>query len=375
MAFVWRYADKVWSGPFLMLALQSVTFLAGTHGLLARVLSPTRAAIVAVTVLLLPPVLTPMAPVWKDAQMAGFLLAGTAALLSDKRGWRIAGYVLLFAATAVRHNALAATLPIVILLFECRRSGWRRYMLAACVWVSITLAAMLFNRLLTNDDQHPWHTSIALFDIAGVVRYSGETDDVVLRRLLEGTPLVARDNITARFRARYLPSAHHQLWHDDGRVFDEPTLAQTGSVARSWVRCITSYPGAFLEHRWALGVRVLGLAGTPSGTVFHDDVAPSRTPLQHGWLAAMRAIRKTIVFRPYLYLALAIAFLVMAGARLPAALLASGILCEVSVVLTAPSTDFRYSHWMIVTTVIAGVMIFVQRYRGSRPAEHRADDA
>lgn len=364
MAFPWRYLDMIWAGTLPMLVVQTVAFLAGAYGILARALTPLRAAVVAVLVLLFPPVMTTLAPVWKDAVMAGFLLAGTAALLATRVRWRLAGCLLLFVATAVRHNALAATLPLVVLLFQWRWTGWRRYALAVGVWLAITASAALVNRALTSADQHPWHSSTALFDLAGVVRYAGETDDAALRDLLAGVPLVVHDDIAAKVRALYSPRGHHQLWHDDGRVFDEPTRAQTAAVTRAWLRAITRHPGAFLAHRLAVTRRLLGLTGIAAAPVFHDTIIPSRTPLQHGWVRALASLRDSFLFRPWMYLVFACALLAMCRARLPLALLASGLACEASIVLTAPSTDYRYSHWMIVTTVLAAILIFVDRYRG-----------
>src|SRR5204863_4843679 len=82
MAVMWRVTDAIVAGPFPMLVIQSCAFLLGLAALLRHVLAPRRAAIVAAVVLLLPPVLTPMAVIWKDSQMAGFLVAGIACLLS-----------------------------------------------------------------------------------------------------------------------------------------------------------------------------------------------------------------------------------------------------------------------------------------------------
>ena len=112
-----------------MLVIQTVTFLLGVNGILRRTLAPLAAAITSVCVLLFFPVFAPMAVVWKDSQMAGYLLAGIACMLSPKRGWRVVGCVLLVLATAQRYNALAATLPLVLGLFEWRRglSRWKRY--------------------------------------------------------------------------------------------------------------------------------------------------------------------------------------------------------------------------------------------------------
>jgi hypothetical protein len=80
MSAYWRLLDAFISGPILMLLLQSTLFLGGLYVIMKRVLSPKGAAIAASAILLFPPVMTTMAVIWKDSQMAGFLVAGAACL-------------------------------------------------------------------------------------------------------------------------------------------------------------------------------------------------------------------------------------------------------------------------------------------------------
>jgi hypothetical protein len=368
MAFLWRYTDKLWSGTFPMLVLQSATFLLGAYVLLARLLAPRRAAIMAVGVLLFPPIFTPMAVIWKDSQMAGYVLAGAAAILSPKLGWKLAGCVLIFVATAIRHNAIAATLPIVFFLFTCRGwTGWRRYAAAAAVWVAITGAASVANRKLTTSREFPWHNSVALFDIAGIALYSHELDDAKLREMLEGVPLAIETGIAKRLRYLHFPDAWWQLNHGEERVFDLPRKDQLDGIARAWKRLVVAYPRAFLYHRLLVFRELIGFTRPPPAPVWYGQPAttPSSTPVQYAWFATLEALDESPLFRVFIYLAISFALLAMCRARLPFALLASGLTCELSLLAAAPSSDYRYSHWMIVTTVVAGILIFVQRYRGS----------
>ena len=162
MAVLWNLVDFVIAGPFGMLVLQSVTFVAGAYLVLGRVLSPRRAAAIAVTVLLVPPIAALMAVVWKDCLMSGLLLLGCGLLLGDRRRSRIAGVALIFAADLVCYHAIAATLPILVLL--C----WREPVLAGfgthlrsgargiVVWLAITAAALGANVLLTQRSADHW---------------------------------------------------------------------------------------------------------------------------------------------------------------------------------------------------------------------------
>jgi hypothetical protein len=85
MAWLWHFVDKVIAGPFGMLLLQTTAFLAGLYLLLERAMSPRRAAITASLMFVFPPILTPMAAIWKDCLMAGMFLLGITAMFDDRR--------------------------------------------------------------------------------------------------------------------------------------------------------------------------------------------------------------------------------------------------------------------------------------------------
>jgi hypothetical protein len=175
MAAVWRALDALVPGPFLMLLLQGITFLAGSYLVLRRALSPRAASVIAALVLLFPPVLSPMAFVWKDSLMAGCLLLGTALVLQPSRGWRVAGLACYALATAVKYNAFAATLPLVVLLFQWRATdGWRRYAIATAAWLGVSAAAAGANAALVDQSMHFWHSSLAVADIVGVIAHADE---------------------------------------------------------------------------------------------------------------------------------------------------------------------------------------------------------
>jgi hypothetical protein len=78
---------------------------------------------------------------------------------------------------------------------------------------------------------------------------------------------------------------------------------------------------------------------------------------------------ETPLFRPYLYVAIALLLLVLAVRdRLTLALVISGLNYELSFFPTAGAPDSRYSHWMITCTCIAAVLLFAQRLRRGLPA-------
>ena len=379
MAVLWRHVDRLISGPFGMLVLQTGALLFGLDALLQRVLRPRAAAVVAGLILLFPPILAPMGVIWKDSQMAGYLLAGTGLLMSPRWAKRALGSVLFLVATAMRYNAAAATLPIIVLLVDWGGTRWRRYLVAAAVWLAITVAAFGTNRVLAERQEHAWHSSLAIMDIVGTIRYVNShawPSDADYERVLEGTSLVVHRDIRKWCRWWYVPQMHWPMSHGEQRIFDPPTSdAQRDAIAKAWWRVVSAQPRAYLRHRWRVFEEVLGSSSDElMGPVWESFVEmPSQVPLvdaptrhsslQTRWLAANAWVATTFLFRPRFYLIVALALLCLARSRIALAIVASGVCYEASLFFVAPSADFRYSHWMIVCTVAGSIMVLASRLR------------
>jgi hypothetical protein len=128
MAALWRGVELFIGGPFGMLLAQTIGLVLGANWILRDRLSPHAAALGALVVAWFPPILTVTGVVWKDGQMAGYLMLGIAALCSPRPRVRWLGVLAIFLASAVRHNAPAATLAPLVLLWRPsseERSGSR----------------------------------------------------------------------------------------------------------------------------------------------------------------------------------------------------------------------------------------------------------
>jgi hypothetical protein len=394
MGVLWGAVDALIPGPFGMLVIQVSCFLAGAYLLLARRMSERAAAITAVVVMLAPPVSAVLGVIWKDSQMLGFLTLGTALLLSSRRGVRVAGLGLVFAATAMRYNAPFVTLPLVVLLFEWRpRMRWyARYGIALAAWLGITLAANVANTRLADDHIDPWHDGIALFDITGTLRYAPELSDDELRQALEGTPLLVHDAIQATARGvqrpedldehtlltfgsgEYVPA----LWVTALHLFAPPqTDAQRAAIGRAWRTIVLGHLGAFATYRWHVTrERIhLGDRTTPSATYiwFTDvlDAESSARATEHNAVPSklqaklrtwMIAVGDSLLFRPWIYLAILVVMLAFAWRdRLTLALALSGLANEAALFLIAPTIDYRYSIWLVLSTLLVVAMLVASR--------------
>ncbi|HEU4729859.1 MAG TPA: hypothetical protein VFT22_18310 [Kofleriaceae bacterium] len=394
MDLLFRWADYVIPGPFLLLVVQSAALLLGLHRVLRRALSERGAAWATLGCYLYPPVMLVMVVIWKDCVMAGFLALGIGALLDDRRWVRVLALAALVVASAVRYNAFAATLPAVVLLFEWRPGApWlRRYAISFCAWLAITLAAFAINRALTDRPMYLWQSTLAVYDIVGTLNYvDGEASDAELEQLLAGTDLRVHRDIHKTMRALYSPTNFiailvdptHPLWSLPINGTEPAPEPVRDAVTRAWWGVVTRHPGAYLRHRLAVTGAVLSLGHMhAAGVVTRRDafryfdvvhqmgLGTGWSPLQDRWTHAMnRLARGTPLFAPWLYLLASLVLIALALRQRDAlAILLSGVVYEATLVPLAASHDYRYSHWMILTTCVAAILVIARRRAARSPA-------
>ena len=388
MAATWSIVDYVIAGPIGMLVIQSVCFLVGTY-LIARMrLSARGAAIVASLVLWFPITATTMAVIWKDSQMAGYLMLGTGLLLSSKRSVRVLALGLVWMATAMRWNALAMTFPIVTLLFVWNPAyrWWRRYAISIATWIAITLSVQVASSALITRNAHLWQSGMALLDIVGTLRYAPDLPDADVRVLLDYTPLVPDHEIQSKVRVPIEDwNFAASLWDVTNAFFRVPeNQAERVALSRAWKRIVLAHPSAYLHYRWKIFAQVLQFPEVPdaarSSAVYQwftdiQDPFGSAQAIDHtataSWLQdqlrrLMWWFGSTWLFQSYIYFFLAILLLPMCrGDREAFALLTSGIVGEGALFIVAPITDWRYSFWLVVSCGLGAILIFARRLRPS----------
>lgn len=390
ISLLWAVVDYFVAGPVGMLVIQSTCFIAGLYLVMRRVFAPRRAAWVTIAVFLIPPVFVPFGVIWKDPLMAAFLMLGFVALLSPRRGLRLAGLVAMFAATAVRYNALAATMPAIILLFEWRPGmHWlKRYAIAALAWFAVTFGALKLNEALTDHKMYGWHT-LAVYDIVGTLAFLDEDlSDDRLRTLFAGTDLLTPRDIHAMARELYtprdyLPITGHEsktMWALPINGIVPPPEGQRTAITRAWKETLSTYPVAYLKHRMTVMGEVVGLGvSRASGAIakrqFRWPEAATALGLGSGWSkvqhkltrAYVFVVRHTPLFTVWMYIVVSLLLLPLAFRhRDVLALLLSGLGLEASLFVLAPTPDYRYSHWMVTCTIICAIILGVRRYRTSR---------
>jgi hypothetical protein len=376
MAVLWHYLDHVVAGPLGMLVVQTASFLAGAYLVLRRHLAPRLAAVVAGLVLWFPPVGSTMAVIWKDSQMAGFAVLGAGLLLSERRTVRLAGLASLLAASLMRHNGFTVTFAIIVIGFAwspALRSVWR-YAIAVATWLAITAAASLVSAALTDVESHPWHETLALFDLTGTLRFAPPLSDAELRPILDGVPVVVSRDLQAKAIEVYSPIDAHFKVIDGGFLATPATPDQRAAVARAWQSLVRGYPGAYLWHRTLAFRELLRLSDRPPELLvqtFRNDASPLQLPALAGAQRFERRLAHrllpTLLFRPWIYVAL---LLVLSPLwirdRTMLGLAASGLTSEAALFFASPTPDFRYSLWLVVTALLVTPMAIAASARRRR---------
>ena len=387
MAALWQVLDNIIPGPILMLVLQVTCFQFGAYLVARHFVSKRVAAAIASGLLIFPPVAIVMAVIWKDCQMAAFLMLGTGLLMTTTRRSQLGGLAAMIVGTAMRHNALAITFPIVLVLFTWSPTHrwWQRYPLAFVVWLGLTLAAGRINNKLTVHDRHLWQQSLAVLDITGTLRYADPISDAELTKTLEGTPLAVHAHLQGIAQLDYPRnlSATGGLWWVTWTLFDEPiSAAERDAITRAWKAIVLHNPYAYLTYRWAVFRDVVQLRyrdPQSAAYVWFVDVTDvygtiettGQTAVPGAIQALLRegalAIGTSWLFRVCVYLGLALLFVpfVLRDRRL-LALLGSALSNDAALFLITPSPDYRYSFWLVLATVFTGALLIARR-AGLRP--------
>jgi hypothetical protein len=375
MAAEWGVLDRIVSGPILMLFVQGSVFLAGLYHLLKHMLSPVRAAWLACAVLLFPPVLTPMAVIWKDSQMVSFLVAGAAALLHPRLRVRIGGLALIAFACSLRHNALAAAAPLVFFLFEWRPGGSWLKRIGILIGATVLTLGATFAATKVLTAQHVRLTPV-FQDVVGMVAFTDQRTDDEMRELLRGTPLLVNEAIQTHAVMLYEMRGAWRITQGADPMFSYPTNeAEWAALSRVWKELAFSDPYAYFASHCDTYGRLIGFSEPSRAPVWNlfleDGEAMWRVEHHASWSRAQQWLGRAFValaihtplFTPYVYAVVALVLLVLVCRdRLSLALLTSGLLYQLSFFPFGADPDYRYSHWMITSVLLACIVMFKRRW-------------
>jgi hypothetical protein len=397
MTVYWRVIEIFMRGPFPLLVLQTTLWTFGLYRILRLRFGGRASAWTTMGIMLFPPILTPMAPVWKDAQMAALLIAGF--VLAMRPSWkaRIAGIVMLATAAAVRDNAIAAVPPMLLVIMASW--GLRRKLViigaGAALCIAMFASALYVNEKAKDVNDYILYSTTMLHDLAGTICYADPLTDDEVRDILNGVKLIPvpdRD-LHAKFCKEYTPRVYFGLIFGgvDHNIFTvAPQQLERDARKAAWERLLREHTHAYLTHRWHVMKELLGLtqhepwepvcqtfgANDAHLAAVGHDASHSQFQQKLGqWF--MKKWTPTILYRPWFYAILSLIVLVYAAFTrrgLIAALVGSGLLYEATFFIGTAAPDWRYSHWMVTMCCLSLAMIFGERFRGAaRSKAHRED--
>lgn len=422
MAWLWRHLDAVVAGPLLMMVTQIGLLLIALHVFARAALdcgSRGRKLFVLLT-LWIPPISGIIGVVWKDVWMSCLLLLGFGFALSIRHRQDartrylnfLAGTCALLGALLFRHNAVFAALPVLVFSAwgllgtggAFRRGALRRGALALGAGIIATLvllgATTAANRALTTQREYPVQ-SLLLFDVAGI---SVLTDHAVFDAVSHQIPRIMRgqDRVSiAALRSGYYPSTWTPLvFVPDSPLAIAVSAEEVDALKSLWKNAIIGAPAAYFAHRASVFRELIGAHAGPLFAPVYFGI-PTSSPdyavvkeaftevfeIEPGKAATVQRLLRNglafsatlVIYRPWFWLGLNVLLIGIAAvvSVRRAALVAvgmSGLLYELAFFFIAPSADYRYSHWLVLSTwvllaaLMAEVLPKLKRNRASPPA-------
>ena len=282
MALMWALTEPVLPGPGGPFLLQVSLYWAALATLAALCLRRALAqAAVVLAIGFAPPLFALLVHVWKDVALMAWLLAACAVLVLERRspaprrGLLVLAVLLLVVVGALRHNGLAAALPLVLY------AGWRWFGDAARIVPALGLGLLTFAVvavLAQVPAQHPrvervqfWPT-LALWDLAAV--------SIAENRMLIPESLHKQPLDVATLAQHFRPDVNVPLFAADllkvsvTEPYDDDELEQ---LRRVWLTLPLHHTRAYLQHRLRLTRALVGLQGT--GMPPPQDIMPGYTNL------------------------------------------------------------------------------------------------
>ena len=377
MAVLWRAIDWIAPGSLSMFLLTATLYWLG-FGAVALVAARRSLALALVTPLLalLPPAFVFVGMVWRDVLFGVIWLAAAALVLAvtESRArvrWPIQAIGLLLVALGVllRPNAIFAAPFLAAYVLWPLRFDLKRMAIVfvPAVALSYAIVPLTYYGLLHAKRQNALH-SILVFDLGGITHFSGENQ----------FPVDWSAEQTAQLRSTcYDPVRWDSYWHvppcpfvmqrlerPDDVIFGTPRLVE------AWRHALLAHPLAYLEHRATFMWQFLARSNLvlPVWDWQKPDASYGQRPAFKALVALHDALQPTLLFRPglWLILALAIGGFAWRARATPAGAFAIGVTASAAVYVLSffplgVAADFRYAYWCVLATLAGAVATVMAR--------------
>jgi len=395
MSLLWGLLDRIVPGPAGMLVLHNIIFWIGLSLFVYHLaLKPFWAAAAILLIGLSPPVFSLLSTIWKDVSMGSSLLLACGLLLrADRRDSKLAwamAFPLLWYASAVRHNAIIAVIPLVIWavliagkLFPSKgRRPWLSIAMRASSLVILLGATSAGANKLLSPEPSPFPLQqILAHDLVGV---SLETNTLHLPDYLTAE-LTSRDMIG--LQRLYTPNEVVPLFCCDGIGRFELTTDpdKFSHLWTEWRSTIPHHLGAYVRHRTKVFKSEFTIGRNTVCLPFWDGIERNSlnivfrpTGLNRSVMSILHRVKDGPLFWGWLYLVL---LAILLGAfwlgswpdRVLALLIGlSGVLYGLAYFFVSTTCDFRMHWWTVLTVFLLALIGIASWFNATRVTAHRS---
>jgi hypothetical protein len=392
MGVLWRLIDPIAPGGLSMFLLTITLYWFGFGALaLTALRRSTWLGVLTPLLAFTPPAFFFVGMVWRDILFGViWLAAAVLAFAAADRGAGIAcqktrvialvpaqALALLMVALGVllRPNAIfgapfLAAYIIWPLRFELKRMA---IVFVPAVVLFYALVPLTYYGLLDAKRQNPLH-SILVFDLGGITHFSGENQFPVSWSADQTAMLAGKCYDPVRWDSYWhvppCPFVMQRLERPDDVIFGTPRLV------KAWWCAVSAHPLAYLEHRATFMWQFLGRSNLvlPVWDWLDPASAYGHSPYFRPLVALHDALQPTLLFRPGLWLVLAVAVggFAWRARGTPAGAFAVGVTASAVVyVMTffvvGVAADFRYAYWCVLATLVGAVTAALARLSARPP--------
>lgn len=370
LTIMMSYLIKLHDGFQPVLVLQTLLF---TCGILLTLTKHSRALLAVVLLLLVtlsPPVFYWLGFIGVDSFMACWLIFAIGCLYrykeNNSRVFFWLGMAALYLGFATRHNGVFGVVPLLCWVLMPRT--WTRIAVIIVVTVGIFIGLnKVTDKIFRVQTEYPEQAGF-LYDMAAL---SVRTGTMLV------PPEFQRPGVSISMIQKQLDP------YNDGWLFWGPdsVIALTWDPAKvrhletSWMKAVLTHPVPYLAWRTDYFSKYLGLSAIELEPVIESCIVPNNlglVPVEsrlHLWtMDRGRAIDQSILFRPYLYLAILLVFIVQGiWARRPdrAWIAASGFCYSLAYFVFGQSANFRLACFTVFITMLLIARVVAERV-GSR---------
>jgi hypothetical protein len=379
MGVLWRLIDPLAPGSLSMFGLTVALYWLG-FGMLAFMARHRSIWLGLATPLIafMPPAFFFVGLIWRDVLFGViWLVAGMLAFAAAERRpvlylpLQAVALFLIGFGVLLRPNAVIAAPLLAVYAIWPRRFDLKRAAIAflPAAVLFLFLVPVVYYGILGAQRQNPLH-SILVFDLGGITHFAGENQFPVQWSADETERLISECYDPVRWDSYWhvppCPFVIARLERPDDVIFGTPRLVH------AWWHAVTSHPLAYLEHRATFMWQFLARSNLvlPVWDWNKPGSSYGHSRYFQPVLTLHELLQPTLVFRPGLWLVLAIAIAAWSWRRrtvpqgaFAIGVNASAIVYVMSFFVLGVAADFRYAYWCVLTVLAGGVAALMTRPR------------